>query len=211
MRAGQYGLDVATYQAIRAELTAARDGWRKSCSQKNRSRTRSTRCRSSATRLWRFIGESDTDSLQSWFEILRHLLDLRRPEDGIRIRETPRSRPRRRSTLSCRFWRNNRTWIFCALGGQCAWLALDLSRPRRWFRSTRRRATWRSCGVWPGSRRRRGGSGSPGCPSTRPAWRRTRHSRWGRSLHLAQSRPRGDQRVASRSAGVGRRHLRGIW
>jgi acyl-CoA thioesterase-1 len=31
------------------------------------------------------IGESDMDDLQSWFEILRHLLDLRRPQDGIRL------------------------------------------------------------------------------------------------------------------------------
>jgi lysophospholipase L1-like esterase len=31
------------------------------------------------------IGESDMDDLQSWFEILRHLLDLRRPQDQIRV------------------------------------------------------------------------------------------------------------------------------
>lgn len=31
------------------------------------------------------IGESTTDDLLSWFEILRHLLQLRRPQDGIRL------------------------------------------------------------------------------------------------------------------------------
>jgi acyl-CoA thioesterase-1 len=31
------------------------------------------------------VGESTTDDLMSWFEILRHLLDLRRPADGIAL------------------------------------------------------------------------------------------------------------------------------
>jgi len=31
------------------------------------------------------MGDSITDDLQSWMEILRHMLDLRRPRDGIRI------------------------------------------------------------------------------------------------------------------------------
>jgi lysophospholipase L1-like esterase len=31
------------------------------------------------------IGDSITDDLQSWLEILRHLLGLRRPQDGIRV------------------------------------------------------------------------------------------------------------------------------
>ena len=31
------------------------------------------------------LGDSITDDIQSWLEILRHLLDLRRPEDRIRV------------------------------------------------------------------------------------------------------------------------------
>src|SRR5215212_1939298 len=31
------------------------------------------------------IGDSFTDDLQSWLEILRHLLELRRPQDEIRV------------------------------------------------------------------------------------------------------------------------------
>jgi len=31
------------------------------------------------------LGDSITDDLQSWLEILRHLLDLRRPQDDIRV------------------------------------------------------------------------------------------------------------------------------
>jgi acyl-CoA thioesterase I len=31
------------------------------------------------------VGESTTDDLLSWFEILRHLLELQRPQDGIRL------------------------------------------------------------------------------------------------------------------------------
>ncbi|MCW2888748.1 MAG: acyl-CoA thioesterase [Streptosporangiaceae bacterium] len=31
------------------------------------------------------VGESTTDDLHSWFEILRHVLDLRRPADGITL------------------------------------------------------------------------------------------------------------------------------
>jgi acyl-CoA thioesterase I len=31
------------------------------------------------------VGDSITDGLQSWLEIVRHLLELRRPEDGTRV------------------------------------------------------------------------------------------------------------------------------
>lgn len=68
------------------------------------------------------VGESDTDSLQSWFEILRHLLELQRSQDGIRLvnsgisaQTTTQALGRFAQTLG-----QQPDWIICGLGGNDA-------------------------------------------------------------------------------------------
>jgi acyl-CoA thioesterase-1 len=66
------------------------------------------------------VGDSITDDLQSWAEILRHLLDLRRPNDGIRVVNGGLSA--HTTAMVLRRWpatlrATNPDWIVCALGG----------------------------------------------------------------------------------------------
>jgi acyl-CoA thioesterase I len=66
------------------------------------------------------IGDSITDDLQSWLEILRHLLGLRRPQDGIRVVNQGVSAQTTAMALR-RFVPNVVTqepdWVICFLGG----------------------------------------------------------------------------------------------
>jgi acyl-CoA thioesterase-1 len=64
------------------------------------------------------VGESDMDDLQSWLEILRHLLELRRPQDQIRVvndgvsgQTTTQALRRLVPVLE-----QQPAWIICALG-----------------------------------------------------------------------------------------------
>ncbi|MEJ7870706.1 MAG: SGNH/GDSL hydrolase family protein, partial [Rubrobacteraceae bacterium] len=65
------------------------------------------------------VGDSFTDDLQSWLEIVRHLLELRRPRDGIRIvnagvsAQTTAMALRRFVPLISQ----ELDWIVCFLGG----------------------------------------------------------------------------------------------
>ncbi|MCA1718935.1 MAG: GDSL-type esterase/lipase family protein [Actinobacteria bacterium] len=66
------------------------------------------------------IGDSLTDDLQSWLEILRHLLELRRPQDGVRIVNAGLSAHTTAMVLR-RFvpttLAQRPDWIICFLGG----------------------------------------------------------------------------------------------
>jgi len=68
------------------------------------------------------LGESTTDDLLSWFEILRQLLELRRPRDGIRLVNEGLSG----HTSSQLLGRINGTmahdpdWVLCMIGGNDA-------------------------------------------------------------------------------------------
>ena len=66
------------------------------------------------------IGDSFTDDLQSWLEILRHLLGLRRPQDGISVvnqgvsaQTTAMALRRFVQTVAAR----QPDWVICFLGG----------------------------------------------------------------------------------------------
>jgi acyl-CoA thioesterase I len=83
VRAGLYDLDVATYQAVRAEFAAAARRAAEELLAEESFADKVDRLPFERNAVVAVLGESDTDSLQSWFEIVRHLLDLRRPEDGI--------------------------------------------------------------------------------------------------------------------------------
>lgn len=69
------------------------------------------------------VGDSFTDDLQSWLEIVRHLLELRRPEDEIRIVNAGLSAHTTAMVLR-RFVPNvvaqKPDWIICLLGGNDA-------------------------------------------------------------------------------------------
>ncbi len=64
------------------------------------------------------IGESTTDDLQSWLEIVRNILDLRRPNDRIRVVNNGVSG--QTTTTGLRLFtgtlRQKPNWVFCSLG-----------------------------------------------------------------------------------------------
>jgi acyl-CoA thioesterase-1 len=65
------------------------------------------------------VGDSVTDDLQSWAEILRHLLDLRRPGDGVRVVNGGLSA--HTTAMVLRRWpatlAQRPDWVICLLGG----------------------------------------------------------------------------------------------
>jgi acyl-CoA thioesterase I len=65
------------------------------------------------------VGDSVTDDLQSWAEILRHLLDLRRPGHGVRVVNGGLSA--HTTAMVLRRWpatlAQRPEWIICMLGG----------------------------------------------------------------------------------------------
>jgi len=66
------------------------------------------------------VGDSVTDDLQSWAEILRHLLELRRPELGVRLVNNGLSA--HTTTMVLRRWPatvngTRPDWVLCGLGG----------------------------------------------------------------------------------------------
>lgn len=65
------------------------------------------------------VGDSMTDDLQSWAEILRHVLELRRPDDGIRVVNAGLSA--HTTAMVLRRWvptvAQRPDWVICFLGG----------------------------------------------------------------------------------------------
>jgi lysophospholipase L1-like esterase len=64
------------------------------------------------------VGDSITDDLQSWAEILRHVLELRRPRDGLRVINTAISGDTS-THLITRFSgvvQEQPAWILCMIG-----------------------------------------------------------------------------------------------
>lgn len=65
------------------------------------------------------VGDSATDDLQSWAEILRHLLDLRRPGHGVRVVNGGLSA--HTTAMVLRRWPaalvQRPDWVICMLGG----------------------------------------------------------------------------------------------
>src|SRR5262245_9754635 len=83
--AGIYGLDVETYRAIKARFANAALGGAQELLGDTSFVAAVDRLPIAPGTTVVAIGDSYTDDLQSWFEILRHLLELRRPQDGIRL------------------------------------------------------------------------------------------------------------------------------
>ncbi|MEV4188700.1 SGNH/GDSL hydrolase family protein [Streptosporangium canum] len=68
------------------------------------------------------VGESTTDDLLSWFEILRHLLDLRRPADGITLINAAVTGQTTTQALAALpgLSLHRPDWVLCMLGGNDA-------------------------------------------------------------------------------------------
>lgn len=120
--AGLYDLDVAGYRAIKAEFAAAARSAAEELLADATFAAEVDRLPFQENALVAVIGESDTDSLQSWFEIVRHLLDLRRPDDGIRLVNSGISA--QTTTQAFRalvpILGQQPDWIICALGANDA-------------------------------------------------------------------------------------------
>lgn len=120
--AALYGLDVETYRAIRERFDAGARGAAAELLADPAFTARVDRLPFGSGATMVGGGESDIDDLQSWLEILRHLLDLRRPQDritvvnhGISGLSTTEALPRFGATLG-----QSPDWILCGLGGNDA-------------------------------------------------------------------------------------------
>jgi lysophospholipase L1-like esterase len=120
--AGLYELDVATYEEIKAGFVAAARRAAEELLADTSFAAQVDRLPFKENALVVAIGESDTDSLQSWFEIVRLLLDLRRPDSGIQLVNAGISA--QTTTQAFRslvpVLAQQPDWIICALGGNDA-------------------------------------------------------------------------------------------
>jgi acyl-CoA thioesterase I len=117
--AALYGLDAETYGAIRGRLDAnARAAAQELLADPDLA-ARVDRLPFAAGTTVVGIGESDMDDLQSWLEILRHLLELRRPGDRIRVVNAAVSGQTTTQALRSIIpvLAQQPAWILCAFGG----------------------------------------------------------------------------------------------
>src|SRR5258708_1260711 len=104
------------------------------------------------------VGESTTDDLLSWFEILRHLLDLRRPADGITLTNMAVSGQTSTQTLTTLpgLYFHRPHWVLCMLGGNDAQrlgstdgpTLVSLAETQRNLRALHDLATHRTAARW---------------------------------------------------------------
>ena len=122
VRAGLYDLDVATYEAITGEFAAAARAAAEELLADESFAEKVDRLPFERNEVVVVLGESDTDSLQSWFEIVRHLLALRRPDAGIQMVNNGISAltTTQAFTPFVPILGQQPDWIFCALGANDA-------------------------------------------------------------------------------------------
>jgi acyl-CoA thioesterase I len=120
--AGLYGLDVAAYEALKADFAAAARGAAEALLADESFARQVDRLPFERNAVVAVLGESDTDSLQSWFEIVRHLIDLRRPDDGIELVNSGISALTTTQAFNpfVPVLAQQPNWIFCALGANDA-------------------------------------------------------------------------------------------
>jgi acyl-CoA thioesterase I len=85
LRAGVHGIPVERYRALITEFDAAAHDAAQALLADDTFARHVDRLPFAPDALVIAIGDSRTDDLQSWFEILRHLLELRRPQDRIQM------------------------------------------------------------------------------------------------------------------------------
>lgn len=122
VRAGLYGLDAAALAGIEADYAAAARGAAEALLTDEAFAARVDRLPFAAGDVVAVIGESDTDSLQSWFEIVRHLVELRRPDDGIQFINSGVSAMTTTQAFGpfMPILVRQSAWIICALGANDA-------------------------------------------------------------------------------------------
>lgn len=117
-----YNMDVETYRSIKGQLTQQAQDAALEMLEDSAFADRVDRLSFQEGQTVVALGESTTDDLLSWFELLRHLVGLRRPKDGIRfINEgisgnTTAQVLGRVSGIAAR----EPNWIFCMIGGNDA-------------------------------------------------------------------------------------------
>ena len=122
LRAAVYGLDLETYREITGRFDAAARQAAQDLLADPAFAGRVDRLPFAPGATVIGVGESDMDDRQSWLEILRHLLDLRRPQDRIAVINQGISG---QSTAEALFrfvgiLYQRPAWIICALGGNDA-------------------------------------------------------------------------------------------
>lgn len=114
-----YGIDVDTYRAIRADFAATARRAAGELLADSAFAAMVDRLPFAPGETVVAIGASTTDDLQSWFEILRHLLDLQRPGNGIELVNAGISGQNTSQALGQMFMNltYEPAWILCLLGG----------------------------------------------------------------------------------------------
>jgi lysophospholipase L1-like esterase len=120
--AALYGVDVATYRAVRDRFAASARVAAEDLLADAAFAARVDRLPFAPEATIVGIGDSFTDDLQSWLEILRHLLDRPRPQDRIRVVNAAVSA---RTTTDVLHYLvpvvgQQPDWIFCLVGGNDA-------------------------------------------------------------------------------------------
>jgi len=117
--AGLYGLDVERYRAIRDRFDTAARGAAEDLLTDPTFAGRVDRLPFRAGSTLVGLGDSFTDDLQSWLEILRHLLALRRSQDRIQIVNAGVSARTSADVLHYAMpaLGQQPDWVFCLIGG----------------------------------------------------------------------------------------------
>lgn len=120
--ASLYTLDLRAYEALLAEFDAAARGAAADLLADDAFAALVERLPFQPGALVAVMGESDTDSLQSWFEIVRHLVSLRRPDDQIEFLNSGISAMTTTQAFGplVPVLARQPDWIICALGGNDA-------------------------------------------------------------------------------------------
>lgn len=121
--ASMYGIDVETYRAIRADLDDAAHRAAMELLADDAFAAKVDALPFEPDAVVVAIGESDTDDLQSWFEILRHLVTLQRPDDGIQFVNQGISGQTTNDALNTVMQTVGQepSWVFCMLGANDSW------------------------------------------------------------------------------------------
>ncbi|MBG6139260.1 SGNH/GDSL hydrolase family protein [Longispora fulva] len=120
--AALYGLDVAAYQQLRTGLAERAQAAARDLLDDDEFAAKVDKLPFEPGQRIVAIGESTTDDLLSWFEILRHLLALRRPADDITCVNLAVSghSSTQALTLLPALPHHAPDWILCMLGGNDA-------------------------------------------------------------------------------------------
>lgn len=118
-----HGIDVETYLAIRADFEAAAHGAAMALLADDTFAAKVDALPFPPGSMVAAIGSSTTDDLQSWFEILRHLVTMQRPDDGIQFVNAGISGQTSTDALgrATQVAAQQPDWVFCLLAPNDVW------------------------------------------------------------------------------------------